>query len=375
MSDIFRPFFRSVEDKVANRREQLRKAQKTFRERRDQYLRVLEKSVRRLQVTEVRLQSEVDRLERDLAVTRSKLAQCEAELHKSTSWTEYDYAYLNKSGFVPGSGEFNLAPEIGGALRPAYLSPPPNGWSESGTSASFSRNASSSTTLVWIETEDGQPIQMHVHQRQGIGFLPPSTGKNARSRALSLAPASLGPERGATTVLVAQLDAVGIAMEFVLKYTLRDGMNFRLESPCLPHLRQNDEEENSPSISTSSPHGHVHTASAALLCCYPSPSSSSSASPPTSTPYAPTNTYTSPLSPATTSYSLSPSSSLTWPAPKATLERLLAISDDLPIDQASELTPVQVWHYVRQSPSFPSMKIQGLNEMTERLVAQVKCYG
>ncbi|KIY00245.1 uncharacterized protein Z520_03930 [Fonsecaea multimorphosa CBS 102226] len=367
MSDIFRPFFRSVEDKVANRREQLRKAQKTFRERRDQYLRVLEKSVRRLQATEAKLQNEVDQLERDLAATKSKLAQCEAELRKSTPLTHYNYAYSNKSGYVPGSGEFNLAPEIGGAEKPAYLSPPYS-CAESGAGASVS-GTSSCSTLVWIETMNGQPVQMHVQQTQDFGFLPPNGSKNAYAGALSPASASLGPDRSATTILVAQLDAVAVAMEFVLK----------LESPCLPHLQKSEEEENNPSTSSSSsPHGHVHTASAALLCCYPSPSSSSTVSPPTSTSYADTKintSHASPLSPPATSSSSPSFSPLTWPAPKATLERLLEISDNLPIDRPSELTPVQAWHCVRQSPSFTSMNVQGLNRMAERLVAHVKCYG
>ncbi|OQU96623.1 hypothetical protein CLAIMM_02675 isoform 2 [Cladophialophora immunda] len=362
MSDIFRPFFRSVEDKVANRREQLRKAQKTFRERRDQYLRVLEKSVRRLQVTEARLQSEVDRLELDLAATKSKLAQCEAELRKSTPSTPWDYAYSNRTGYMHSSDEPNLASGIAGAVRPAYLSPP-NGFTEGGPGASVG-SSSYSSTLVWIETRNGQPVQMHVQQRQDYGFLPPSVGRNAPT------PASLGKDISAMTILVAQLDTVVVAMEFVLK----------LESPCLPHLHQNEEDENNPSSSSSSPHGHVHTASAALLCCYPSPSSSSPSSssllsPPTSTSYAKANTYASPLSSPAIASPSSSSPSLSWTAPKATLERLLAISDDLPIDQASELTPVQVWHCVRQSAAYPSMKVQGLNQMAEKLVTHVKCYG
>ncbi|EXJ73005.1 uncharacterized protein A1O5_04154 [Cladophialophora psammophila CBS 110553] len=242
MSDIFRPLFRSVEgtylhivlrirsglqenlvsysefylDKVANRREQLRKAQKTFRERRDQYLRVLEKSVRRLQLTEARLQNEVNHLEQELAATKSKLAQCEAELRKTTQATHYDSPYFSKSGYASGSGEFNLASERRGAARPAYLSPP-NGSGGSGAGASGNSN-SSSETLVWIETQNGQPVQMHVQQKQEFGFLPASSGKNVHISAPLPASAPSGQGRSATAIYVAQLDAVVVAMEFVLKY-------------------------------------------------------------------------------------------------------------------------------------------------------------
>ncbi|KIW96365.1 uncharacterized protein Z519_03434 [Cladophialophora bantiana CBS 173.52] len=247
MSDIFRPLFRSVEGReqaraiaqgpevsnLASRESntcdlEIFAAQRirltdsasillrTFRERRDQYLRVLEKSVRRLQVTEARLQNEVNHLEQELAATKSKLAQCEAELRKTTQATHYDSPYFGKSGYASGSGEFNLASEMRGVARPAYLSPP-NGSGGSGAGASSNSN-SSSGTLVWIETQNGQPVQMHVQQKQEFGFLPASSGKNVHISAPLPASASSGQGRNATAIYVAQLDAVVVAMEFVLKY-------------------------------------------------------------------------------------------------------------------------------------------------------------
>jgi hypothetical protein len=100
----------------------------------------------------------------------------------------------------------------------------------------------------------------------------------------------------------------------------------------------------------------VHTASAALLCCSPTSSPLSS------------GTYGS--SPASTS---SPGSS--WSIHKATLDRLLDISDDLPLDQAFELTPVQVWYCIAQTMGFAQLQITMLDRMSDRLLAHIKCYG
>src|SRR4051812_46652281 len=53
----------------------------TFRERRDQYLKLLERQVRRLQMSEAKLQHEADRLQFDLSRLNAKLAQYDAEIH------------------------------------------------------------------------------------------------------------------------------------------------------------------------------------------------------------------------------------------------------------------------------------------------------
>ena len=172
---------------------------RTFRERRDQYLRSLERSVKRLQTNEAKLQNEVDRLERELAATKSRLTQTEIHTHQTST--------LNGGAQLGNHwGDFDFSPEMSGYQ--AYRSPSND--SMGGGARSF---ASSATTLVWIESKNDQPSQMHVQSKHdlqiqlkqsndvsGNGY---SSGAHAVGRSI--------------TTYVSQLDAVVVAMEFVLK--------------------------------------------------------------------------------------------------------------------------------------------------------------
>ncbi|KAJ9608226.1 hypothetical protein H2200_007214 [Cladophialophora chaetospira] len=321
MSDIFRPLFRSVEDKVANRRDQLRKAQKTFRDRRDQYLRTLEKTTKRLHSNEAKLQNEVEHLKCELAATKSRLIQREADLFRLQGSAHGGINTSNSWDSTSYSSPANVA-----------------GWSPSYDSELESVNSTSST-LVWVETARDQPVRMHVHHKDDLQIVlkEPIDSNDTRIERVHFTTRKIA-------AYVFELDVAVVAMEFVLK----------LESPCLPHLRQAD-DSNSSSTSTSakgSPQGHVHTASAALLCCSSHPSPVSAASSPSD-----------------------PAGSAAWPVHKATLDRLLDISEDLPLDQAVELTPVQTWHCIAQSPSFYTLQMKTLDRMSDTLLGYIKCYG
>ncbi|OCT53373.1 hypothetical protein CLCR_09883 [Cladophialophora carrionii] len=317
--------------KVANRREQLRKAQKTFRDRRDQYLQTLEKTVQRQQGNEARLQNEVEHLKRELVATKLRLADREAKLSQFRESSDPSNHSRN------GWRNFAYPSRENGAN--AYLTPS----SESAASDAESF-ASSNTTLVWIETKNDQPVQLHVQLQGGDGT------NAATSNTSSLSPNPL-MQAGLLPAYVSQLDVVVVAMEFVLK----------LESPCLPHLRANAEDSIPASTARgsvrSSPHGHVHTASAALLCCSPSSS--------------PLTASQSPSTPSLATSTTAPS----WPIHKATLERLLDISETLPLDQALELTPVQAWRCIAQTPNFNMLEVDFLHHMSDKLLAHVRCYG
>jgi hypothetical protein len=147
---------------------------------------------------------------------------------------------------------------------------------------------------------------------------------------------------------VSQVDSVTIAMEFVLK----------LESPCLPHLQaQSDHNSSVVSSPTSkaSPHGHVHMASAALLYGSPNPSPLE----------------VSAFSPAPSTAS----NSSCWSTSRATLERLLEIADDLPLDMTTEMTPVQAWNCITKVPTFGNLRIDALSALADLLLTRIKCFG
>ena len=240
----------------------------------------------------------------------------------------------------------------------SYMSP-----LHDGTQSEVGSFASSTTTLVWVESKNELPVQLHVSRADDMQVV--SSGFSGANG--NLLPLQAHTVAKYDAAYVSQLDMVVVAMEFVLKFVYPVEHPFvlgpqltrnRLESPCLPHLRQADDRPAaaSPTAKTS-PHGHVHTTSAALLCCSPLPS---------------------PLSSSKSSAGYSPalsSASSTWSVPKATLDRLLDIADELPFDQSSELTPVQMWHCVAQSPNFSKLQVIDLNHLSDKLLGLVKCYG
>jgi hypothetical protein len=59
----------------------------------------------------------------------------------------------------------------------------------------------------------------------------------------------------------------------------------------------------------------------------------------------------------------------TWHVPAAGIERLLELSEKIPLD--GELTPVQAWSWIRGHPGFGGLEV-GLKGV---LGALVRCYG
>ncbi|EXJ86610.1 hypothetical protein A1O3_03563 [Capronia epimyces CBS 606.96] len=332
------------QDRVANRREQLRKAQKTFKERRDQYLQTLEQQVRRLQLTESQLQSRVDQLQQELLLVNEEL-RSRSDQSKRKRRGQYENAW----GYVP-AGIMSLDQGQESNRLHVSVDPDPNPIPLYGKGIEIengNRNRNATSTLVWVEAQNDKPYQLHVQltpptstSSDSAWPLTPVTDTSLRpspqdpyashqkepqqewsggdARALGSLDRSFLVE--SSQALVAQLDGVVVAME--------------LERPCLPHICQ-------PGDDQTAPHGHVHTATAALLCNAPSANLSSCAS---------------------------------WSAPTAVLSRLLAMSTDLPIE-GSELTPIQVWHLIKATPNFDTIRIDHLTFISDKLLSHIRCYG
>ncbi|KIW18148.1 hypothetical protein PV08_02436 [Exophiala spinifera] len=62
-----------------------------------------------------------------------------------------------------------------------------------------------------------------------------------------------------------------------------------------------------------------------------------------------------------------------WTVPAVELEKLLEFSDRLSLD--GEITPVEAWQRVRLHPKFPDLTMAGLDDIRAKLVPEVKCYG
>ncbi|KAK5206665.1 hypothetical protein LTR41_007658 [Exophiala xenobiotica] len=316
-----------AKDRVANRREQLRKAQKTFRERRDQYLKQLEQQVQQLQKTQSDLQSQVDRLQHELSASTGRLVVPDSKRNGITQ-------YPGQNGFPAGEKWESST----------FISPEPN----------HHESVSGGSAVIWIQSQNHRPWQMHVQlasrppkdhpqwplspvSLDGEITSSPQVGYIGQQESLNDNWADGHAQPGFSLInpsilqssssFMAQLDPVVVGMEFVLK----------LERPCLPHIHQADGDQGAP-------HGHVHTATAALFCsAYTSPSEDLVSHP--------------------------------WNAPVEVLRRLLDISSSLPIEEGSEVTPIQAWHMISKGPDFSRMKVAHLVWMSDRLLRQIKCYG
>ncbi|KIW16324.1 hypothetical protein PV08_06375 [Exophiala spinifera] len=328
---------------------------RTFRERRDLYLKNLEKQVLRLQKSESDLQTQVGRLQRELAEATNRLAVIDSKRNgiaqypsqnnfradrndsNSNNWEEESNTYVASNDFISPSQSSQSQPPYG----------------------SVSSGSDSGSAVVWVESQDDKPWQMHVqsksnhHQPQSQWPLSPVSLQSENTNNTQ-SPQDWYPRQQFTgerqadgqvqydssqlptnsilhlgSEYVSQLDLVVVGMEFVLK----------LERPCLPHIHQPDEN----GIQTI-PAGHVHTATAALLC---------------SDAVAPTQDICS----------------HSWNAPKEILRRLLEASSALPVEESFEVTPIQVWHMITSCRGFASMKVEKLVLLSDRLLAQIKCYG
>jgi septal ring factor EnvC (AmiA/AmiB activator) len=171
---------------------------RTFRERRDQYLQTLERTVKRLRANESGLQTEVERLAHELAATNARLADSEARLFQFQERDSLNGSvYPDQRWGGTGVGVF-ASPNSAATAVSTYMSP-----SNDGSASEAGSLASSTTTLVWVESKGDRPVQMHVRRSDDL---------QTSTRSLQ---AHISSKLDAT--FVSQFDAVIVAMEFVLK--------------------------------------------------------------------------------------------------------------------------------------------------------------
>jgi hypothetical protein len=63
----------------------------------------------------------------------------------------------------------------------------------------------------------------------------------------------------------------------------------------------------------------------------------------------------------------------TWQIPAAGIERLLELSDTIPLE--GELTPVQAWNVIRKHQHYNDMDFYRMEALKQALLAHVRCYG
>ncbi|KAF1997697.1 hypothetical protein P154DRAFT_524575 [Amniculicola lignicola CBS 123094] len=304
------------------RREQVRRAQRTHRERKEGYIKSLETEVLQLRTNESKILQETRNLYAE--ITRLKrILDHHGIRHGSQQAFDKPQQLLDSSSSAgPSSSSISVVTNPQQNLQ-LHL----RGFGGSGTGSD-----------LYLSESESAPSQASKAPRRKKSFF----GRRGRSESDSNAGGSnysgsapLQPDiteisRIASNLCLGDMDQTSLGIEFVLT----------LEAPCLGHTQG---DPSNPSLPT----GHALTATAPLLFQCP----------------------TQPVSISPTAAS----SNTTWETPNFGLQTLLSLSDNLPL--SDELTPVQAWQQIRSHPDFSAVGVPGLRRLTEDMLKNVKCYG
>ncbi|KAK9428306.1 hypothetical protein V1505DRAFT_219832 [Lipomyces doorenjongii] len=318
---LFRPFRHPSKDgeeqptvtqnAQLKRREQVRKAQRTHRERKEAYVKALEDEVLQLRTNEAKILQEGKYLHAEIGRLKRILSEHGIQLQSEANGSPI---YQDRDDYDISSGDSVIS------LRNNVIT-----GQQLHVKEGSSDRASGDEGFFLSGSSTGSPSgpgkvklfsraqYLSPDYRSSTPILSPTEGSATSSSARS--PNSM-----------ADLDLTSIGMEFVLT----------LESPCLSHIPSNSKESSAPT-------GHALTASAPLLFRAPA----------TQTSQLPT--------------------SAVWETPTAGLERLLALSSILELKD--EVTPVQAWNYIRQHPAFDGIDLDLLGGLTRKLLKHVTCHG
>ncbi|KAL7798325.1 hypothetical protein V8C37DRAFT_367356 [Trichoderma ceciliae] len=213
-------------DPVEKRRAQLRRAQQSYRDRKDKYTKALEAELARARKSEADLTYEVQLLRGKVQILTTRLSEngicfppefnCERSSHHPNLHADASELTTRNSNLVDGQTQTAVVSPVDMELVPAE----------------------ESTSQGNISTGESSNVQQHD---------PNSLARETRRRVtVSTAKATTPSEFGGKTRLC-ELDTTIVGMEFVLT----------LERPCLGHLHGNPKKPEEP-------HGHALTTTVQL---------------------------------------------------------------------------------------------------------------
>ncbi|KAJ6440209.1 Alpha-glucosidase 2 [Purpureocillium lavendulum] len=312
---IFRIFNPAApkEDPVDKRRDQLRRAQKSYRDRRSWYTRCLEKDLQQTRAREAKLLQECEHLRVAVSNAMSVLDELGVELPsepKLANTTQSPPAH-GSSDDSPRSPEWLPIPLMTGFHSKTEASPP------------FGVGRYPASTLSSTPLKSPAPMadqRRTMEEPDDVAVEKWPTLQNLSQTSI------LSDDR----VCMGDLDVVTLGMEFVLK----------IEEPCLGHIHGNLAKPDEPN-------GHALTTSAQLLASSHGPT------------YTPGATLLPPLP--------------YHDAPVALLERLLSLAPDL--STYGEVTPIQAWNRIRYRPDFQGLDVHLVHTLADKLKEAAKCHG
>ncbi|MCJ1257682.1 hypothetical protein MMC24_005508 [Lignoscripta atroalba] len=312
------------------RREQVRTAQRTHRQRTQSYIKTLEQEVLRLRASESKLTQNQDHLQGQVDILRATLI-----LHHIPLPAGVESSTIGNDGMLssPGSGAQATVSYMTDdfdhqrlhidwpSITPEEMQAPTTYPYQATQSSIESRGAPSQGGIFkplpsrprGIDTRD---FNLHGLTRSDSNFEVDET-----SHITEQPPQVQSQQRSRPQTLDTQQNAV----DFVLA----------LEHPCMQHLSTVYEQQ----TSVDEPSNHILTASLPLATPLPA----------------------------------APQLNTSWTVPAASIEALLSISASLNLE--GEITPAQAWMRVREHPGFGQLRQEGLDRLKRELSWEVTCEG
>ncbi|KAK3991228.1 AP-1-like transcription factor [Cladorrhinum sp. PSN332] len=304
---------------LTRRQELNRKAQRTHRERKENYIRALEDEL-------IRLKEDFTSAARD----KDRLAEENQQLK----------VLLNQVGLNQG------VTALGGSLNALddSMSNPSIGYSSAASiTGSFAPQSSNTSTFT------PPPLSANSLGFTGPSLSPPTTAHHT--------PVSGNDVAAAIASRNPPLDYEQAGIDFVLT----------LERPCMDHLPWLL-ERGAASTSGHEPCGHALMAS-----CPPQPFAELTDDAPFGYSNVKVDNYPQPSSVRRGLGGVAPEAQRTWELTKADLATLLDLSKRLNLE--GEVTPVMAWGVVLAHPRLSELKPQDFVRLTEELRGKVRCYG
>ncbi|KAF2116509.1 hypothetical protein BDV96DRAFT_572268 [Lophiotrema nucula] len=318
------------------RREQVRRAQRTHRERKEHYIKSLENEVLQLRTNEAKIVQETRNLYTEINRLKRLLDQ-HGILYGQAQGYSLPEQPLSDSSSAPSLSSISVVSNPRTHGQQLHI----GGFGGSGPNTSnqfyLSESDGSPPSGSTLESSSkGLRKKLSFFGRRGHSDSEPSEG-GGDFNTFSI------PGQGPTSVDVSGLSASASALNLRDVDQTNLGMEFvlTLEAPCLHHTQG---EPGSSSSQAAAPTGHTLTATAPLL-------------------------FQNPTQPVDTSST----HSAPWDTTSLSLEKLLSLSSNFEL--SDEITPVQAWHQIRSHPDFDGVGVNGLKRLTEDMLKHVKCYG
>ncbi|KAL9124870.1 MAG: hypothetical protein Q9217_005849 [Psora testacea] len=298
----------------SKRREQVRHAQRTHRQRTQNYIKTLESEVVRLRESEARLVTERDNLQNTIQTLKITIISANLPLPPGVDDPE-------PTSLPPAVSQYDM---------PATISYGQDELNHQRLHVSWPDPSAQASATAYIQQPYGMSSpydNQHSFAQKPLPDFPNDFSLDPISVSGHTSPSA--ERRTCTTATDAKASAVLDTIENAIDFVLA------LEHPCMAHIPY------PPESGGAEPANHMMMASTPLVA-------------------------RAPLSPKD-----NPNTS--WTASGAIIKELLNLSSGINLE--GEITPVEAWHRLHAHPEFSRLDPRGLEALKKQLSVAVRCYG